>query len=293
MGRRLTVSDLVAGAHPIVLVAFLFAVGATVGSFLNVVIFRLPRRESLVRPGSRCLSCGHKLGALDLVPVLSYVFLRGRCRHCGRSFSPRYMLVELASGLLCVAAVYNFGPTWQAALVFVAACGLIVIFFIDLDHYIIPDEPVIVVAVVGVALDMLHLFARGAPAAIGFVERFPGTEYHVYLPRSLVGILVGGGVFVAITFVFDRLFNKPSMGGGDIKLAAAMGAVVGPGYAFLSYFLLSVGLGVIVALPCVVLGWRKRRDYIPFGPMMAAAGIAMLYWGDVVTPAVMSVYVGK
>ena len=272
------------------LVALLFAIGATVGSFLNVVIFRLPRRESLIRPRSRCLSCGQKLGVLDLVPVLSYLFLRGRCRHCGRSFSPRYMLVELASGLLCVAAPYVFGPTWQAPLVFVAACCLIVVFFIDLEHYIIPDEPLIIIACAGVALDLLGLFARGAPAAIGFVERFPGAEYQVYLPRSLVGMLVGGGVFLAIAFVFDRVFNKPSMGGGDIKLAAAMGAVVGPGYGFLSYFLVSVGLGVVVAVTCMVLGRRKRRDYIPFGPMMAAAGIVMLYWGDVVTPAVMSLY---
>ncbi len=278
------------GAQTIALAALLFALGATVGSFLNVVIFRLPRRESLIRPGSRCLSCGQRLGALDLVPVLSYLLLRGRCRHCGRGFSPRYMLVELATGLLCVAAWQTFALTWPALLVFVAACCLIVIFFIDLDHYIIPDEAVIIIACAGVALDLLQLLARGAPAAICFVEHFPAADYHLCLPRSLVGLVVGGGVFLAITFVSDRIFKKPSMGGGDIKLAAAMGAALGPGYQFLSYFLLSVGLGVVVAVGCMALGRRGRRDYIPFGPMMAAAGIAMLYWGDLITPAVMSVY---
>lgn len=275
----------------------MLALGATVGSFLNVVVFRLPRRESLIRPGSRCLSCGQRLGGLDLVPVLSYLFLRGRCRHCGRAFTARYMLVELAAGLLCVAAWYLFIATAQqpsplrGILTFIAACCLMVIFLVDLDHYIIPDEPVVIIACAGVALDVLQLLQRGGAAAVGFMERFPAGDYQVYLPRSLLGIVVGGGFFLAITFVFDRLFRKPSMGGGDIKLAAAMGAVVGPGYGFLSYFLLSVGLGVVVAVVCMALGRRGRRDYIPFGPMMAAAGIAMLYWGDLITPAVMSFYV--
>jgi len=181
----------------------------------------------------------------------------------------------------------------HAVLVFLAACCLIVIFFIDLDHYIIPDEPVIVLVCAGVALDLLELGWRGGAAAISFVESFSAAEYHVFLPRSLVGIVVGGGLFVAITFVFDQVFKKPSMGGGDIKLAAAMGAMLGPGYRFLSYFLLSVGLGVVVAILCMALGRRGRRDYIPFGPMMAAAGIGMLYWGDLITPAIMSFYLGR
>ncbi|MCD6360619.1 MAG: prepilin peptidase, partial [Armatimonadetes bacterium] len=172
----------------------LLLAGAAVGSFLNVVIYRLPRGESLVRPRSRCLSCGHPLGVLDLFPVLSYLWSRGRCRYCGRSFSPRYMAVELIMGLACVGAWYVFvewhlgsvwpgrwaeiGPQLQAALVFLGTCGLIVVFFIDLDHYIIPDEAVIVIACAGLALDGLRLLTVGGAEMVVFNE--PASMSGVY-----------------------------------------------------------------------------------------------------------------
>lgn len=277
------------GAAGVALLFVVFLIGAAVGSFLNVVIFRLPRDESLVRPRSRCLSCGADLGIADLVPVFSYIGLRGRCRHCKRSYSPRYMLVELFTGLAALGALYVFGPTLQAPLAFVAVCCLVVVFFIDLDHYIIPDETVAIIAGVGVVLDLLQLIQRGAAGAVVFDERLSaGLQYTVVLPRSLVGMAVGAGLFVAIAFVAERVFKRPGMGWGDVKLAGAMGAILGPGYQFLTYFLLAVVVGAIVGVICMLAGAVGRRDYIPFGPMMAAAGVAMIYFGDVITPAVMS-----
>ncbi len=293
------------GLQTTALAVLLFALGGAIGSFLNVVIFRLPRAESLVYPGSRCLSCGHSLGFLDLFPVLSYLWARGRCRYCGRGFSSRYMFVELFTGLACVGAWYMFvelrlgvawpggwvllGPTLQAALAFVATCCLVVIFFVDLDHYIIPDGAVIVIAATGLALDALRLVALGGREMVVFSETTSLSSLHqVHLPKSLVGMAMGAGLLLTIAVVAEYVFKKPSMGGGDIKLAGAMGAILGPGHQFLVYFLLAVMLGAIIGVASMASGRRGRRDYLPFGPMMAAAGVVMLYVGNLVTPWVMS-----
>lgn len=277
------------GAAQIVLQVFIVLIGATVGSFLNVVIFRLPRGESLVRPRSRCLSCGAALGVIDLVPVLSYLALRGRCRHCGRPYSPRYMFVELATGLAALAAWQIFGPSLDAVLGFAIVCCLIVVFFVDLDHYIIPDETVAIIAAAGVLLDLLHMVQRGGVIGVVFEERLSsGLSYRVVLPASLVGMAVGAGVFLAIAFGAERVFKRPAMGWGDVKLAGAMGAVLGPGYQFLTYFLLSVIIGAVVGLVVMLLGLRGRRDYVPFGPMMAVAGVVMILWSEIVTPVIIS-----
>lgn len=277
------------GAAQIVLQVFIVLIGATVGSFLNVVIFRLPRGESLVRPRSRCLSCGAALGVIDLVPVLSYLALRGRCRHCGRPYSPRYMFVELATGLAALAAWQIFGPSLEAVLGFAIVCCLIVVFFVDLDHYIIPDETVAIIAAAGVLLDLLHMVQRGGVTGVVFEERLSsGLSYRVVLPASLVGMAMGAGVFLAIAFAAERVFKRPGMGWGDVKLAGAMGAVLGPGYQFLTYFLLSVIIGAVVGLVVMLLGLRGRRDYVPFGPMMAVAGVIMILWSEIVTPVIIS-----
>jgi len=277
------------GAAGAALIAIVFLIGASIGSFLNVVIFRLPRGESLVHPRSRCLSCGSDLGPVDLVPVLSYLGLRGRCRHCKRSYSPRYMLVEAFCGIAAIGALFAFGPTLHAVLAFLAVCCLVVVFFIDLDHYIIPDGTVAIIAGVGVVLDLMRLLQGGRSGLVVFDERLSSAlQYTVVLPQSLVGMAVGAGVFVAIAFVAERLFKRPGMGWGDVKLAGAMGAVLGPGYQFLTYFLLAVVIGAVVGIICMAAGVVGRRDYIPFGPMMAVAGAAMIYFGDILTPVVMS-----
>ncbi|NPV45971.1 MAG: prepilin peptidase [Armatimonadetes bacterium] len=265
-----------------------FMLGAALGSFANVVIYRLPLAESVVTPPSHCFSCGARLTVLDLVPVLSYLLLRGRCRHCGHRFSARYALVETVCGLLAMGILLLLGPTWQALATFVICYCLVIILFIDLDHMIIPDEFVGIIAVVGVALDVAELVRRGAPAAVSFSEWVGPTAFTVYLPRSLVGLVGGAGLLLLLGFVFEKALGKPSMGGGDVKLAGAMGAVLGPGYHFLSYFLLAVVAGAVVGVALMALRLRGRRDYIPFGPMLAAAGIAVLLFGDTIVPWVIA-----
>ncbi len=290
--RRHEVNMISTGLAEVALMIVIFLMGASIGSFLNVVIFRLPRGESLVHPRSRCLSCGSDLGFVDLVPVLSYLGLRGRCRHCRRTYSPRYMLVELFTGLAALGALTVFGPTIHAPLAFLAVCCLVVIFFIDLDHYIIPDGTVAIIAAIGILLELLGAFQGSRAGAVMFHERLSSSlSYTVALPRSLVGIAMGAGLFVVIAYVAEKVFKRPGMGWGDVKLAGAMGALLGPGYQFLTYFMLAVIVGALVGIICMAAGAVGRRDYIPFGPMMAAAGVAMIYFGDIITPVVMSRFI--
>lgn len=271
---------------------FVFVVGSALGSFLNVVIYRLPRADSIISPPSHCFSCGARLTLVDLFPVLSYLFLRGRCRHCGRPYSPRYMLVEAACGILAVLTVLYWGPNWAALGVLVVCLCLVAIMFIDLDHMIIPDELVAIILALGLVVDGARWWNQGKAAAIQFNETYlrqgAGVDYTVYLPRSVVGLLVGAGLLLFLGWVFEKALGKPSMGGGDVKLAGAMGAWLGPGYAFGAYFLLAVMSGAVVGLVVMGLRQRGRRDYIPFGPMLALAGIVMLLWGDQVTPWVIA-----
>ena len=272
--------------HPAVWL-LVFAVGAAIGSFLNVVIYRWPQRESIIRPPSHCMSCGARLGFIDLVPVLSYFLLRGRCRHCGRRYSVRYALVEAAVGLLLVGALGLHGLSLHGVAVFVVCCCLVLVFFIDLDHMIIPDELVVSIALIGIALNMQELAQHGpggvggaGTSALAFAQRLGGATKIAYLPTSLVGMALGGGAFLLVSWVFERLWRRPVLGFGDVKLAAGMGALLGPGYLFVAWFVLSVVVGAVVAVALLATGLRKRRDYIPFGPMLAAGGIAVVLYPE-------------
>lgn len=272
--------------QPAVVWAFLFAIGAVIGSFLNVVIYRLPRAESVVYPPSHCFSCGTRLTVADLFPVLSYVVLRGRCRHCKRRFSPRYAIVELWCGLLAVASVAAAGGLTPLALAYFAVCiCLVAIFFIDLDYMIIPDEFVAIIAILGFAVDGWRMFGHGGgqEGAVFHEQLGEYLYFNIPLPLSVVGFFMGAGLLLFLGWAFEKIMGKPSMGGGDVKLAGAMGAWLGPGYQFLSYFLIAVVAGAVIGLLMMALRLRGRRDYIPFGPMLAASGILMLLWGHPVT----------
>ncbi len=264
--------------------------GMAVGSFLNVVVFRLPLRESVIRPGSRCLSCGAALTALDLVPVFSYIFLGGKCRHCGRRFSARYMIVELVTGLVAVACLIVIGPNLYAVAVFAMICVLTAIFFIDLDWMIIPDEMVIALAGFGLVINALGIWRGEVGELVHFSERTGPATYAVSLPTSIVGMLVGAAVFFFIGWVSERIIKRPTMGGGDVKLAGAMGALLGPGYQFLAFFLYAIFVGAAIGLVIMALGKHKGRGYIPFGPMLALSGAAMLLFPAELTALLMQVY---
>ncbi|MBM3499907.1 MAG: prepilin peptidase [Armatimonadetes bacterium] len=288
-----------------VLMVLIFAIGATVGSFLNVCIFRLPEAESIVAPPSRCGSCGRRLRFLDLIPILSALIFRFRCRYCGHAYSWQYPFVEALTGTLFLASVIVFGPSLEAAVTIVVSCSLIVIFFIDLRYLIIPDGLNAIILVCGLVLDVHLLATHGwRQGAVRFQEVFSGplgappvsvdaltgAIHWVYLPRSVVGILVGAGLFLLISWAAGKIFQREAMGGGDVKLAGAMGAVLGGGYLFFTYALISIVLGAVVGVLLIALRIRSRRGQIPFGPMMAVAGILMLFWKDPIASFVARLY---
>jgi leader peptidase (prepilin peptidase) / N-methyltransferase len=232
-------------------VPFAVLAGAIIGSFLNVVIVRLPRNESLVAPRSRCPGCGSGLYWLDNIPILSFLALRGRCRACGMAISWRYPIVEAVTALLFAAAAWRSTSTVDLLVTWLFLGILVAIAGIDLEHQIIPDR----LTLPGIV--------------VGFVTTFLGTRVSWF--DSLLGIVALGGILVAVI-----ILSGGGMGGGDVKLGAMMGAFLGYKLALLALFL-AVILGGLIALVLLFTGIRQRKDPIPFGPFLAmAAAVAML-----------------
>jgi leader peptidase (prepilin peptidase)/N-methyltransferase len=232
-----------------------FVFGAIVGSFLNVVVYRLPRKESLLHPGSRCPECGTPIKAYDNVPVLGWLWLRGRCRACGARISPRYPLVELVTGLLCAACVLRFGADSDVWLPLVFVLLLVPITLIDLDHHIIPNV----------------LTAIGAVAAIVLVLLFDSDS----LVEHLIAAVGAGGFFLLAAIVYPA-----GMGMGDVKLAAVMGLFLGRAVVPAVFAALIAGTligGIVIARYGMKEG---RKKGIPFGPWLALGSLVGLFAGD-------------
>jgi leader peptidase (prepilin peptidase)/N-methyltransferase len=267
---------------------FVFAMGAVIGSFLNVVIYRLPRGLSILQPPSHCPSCGVRLKPLDLFPVFSWAFLLAKCRYCHHHISARYPMIELASGGLACAAVALQGPGFSAAMVYIACAALLVAIFVDLDHMIIPDEVHWFVGGAGVLLDFQQIWGRGLPAMITFSERVGTRMVTMAWPRCLVGAALGATLFLILAFVAQIAFRRPALGMGDVKLAAAVGALLGPGYYFLSFFLLAALLGGVIGIVVLATSRAREDHYIPFGPMLAVSAMALALAPDTVSGIVLS-----
>jgi leader peptidase (prepilin peptidase)/N-methyltransferase len=234
-------------------------VGLAVGSFLNVVIARLPEGRSLVRPRSMCPACGAAIAWHDNIPVLSFAVLRGRCRACGARIPWRYPVVEAGTAALFAAAALRFGPTVDFAIAAALLSALVAVTAIDLQHQIIPDAITIPGTLAGlvasVAAGRLHWLDAG------------------------LGVLVGGGIFWAILAGSLLLTGREGMGGGDVKLGAMLGAFLGWKVTLLAIFL-SVVVGGALALLLLSLRVTGRKDPIPFGPFLAAGGAVGLFWGE-------------
>ena len=229
-----------------------FLIGLSIGSFLNVCIDRLPRRRSLVSPRSHCDGCGHRLAALDMVPVFSYLFLHGKCRYCGAPIPRRVPLVELATGLAFLLLWHHYGLTPELAAGIVFACFFIAIFVIDLEHQLILNRmvyPAILVAVI-----------------FGLI-----TQHQVIL-QLLLGGVVGAGLLLIIALVFPG-----SMGFGDVKFGAFIGLVVGFPQVFVGLGI-SFVLGGIVATILLLNKSKVKGQHIAFGPFLTiGAAVTMLY----------------
>ena len=233
--------------------------GLVVGSFLNVVIARLPAGGSLWRPGSSCPTCGAAIAWHDNIPVLSFVLLRGRCRACRAAISWHYPAVELATAGLFALAYGRFGLTAEFGLAAALLAALVAITVIDLQHQVIPDA----ITLPGVVVGFVANFVLGR---IGWLD-------------SVLGILVGGGIFWVVLQGSLVVLGQEGMGGGDVKLGAMLGAFLGWQATLVAVFL-AVVAGGLVALALLSLGRARRKDPIPFGPFLAAAGTTALLWGD-------------
>jgi leader peptidase (prepilin peptidase)/N-methyltransferase len=242
-------------------VVFIAILGLCVGSFLNVIIARIPEGRSIVRPGSACPRCGKSIAWYDNLPVLSYMLLRARCRSCRESISWRYPAVEITCGVLFVLAYRRFEPGLSLLSALVLLAGLVAITAIDLDHQIIPDA----LSLPGIGLGILFSLA---PDGIGWAP-------------ALLGVLLGGGVFVVIIVASTLVIGQAGMGVGDVKLGAMLGAFLGWKLALLS-ILLSVLLGGPLAATLLATGRKGRKDPIPFGPFLALGGLISLFWGEAV-----------
>ncbi len=235
-----------------VTVTFVFLFGLTVGSFSNVCIYRLPKKESVSFPGSRCTACNTPIRAMDNIPVFSYLILGGKCRSCGEKISIVYPLVELVVALLIVAVFFKFGFSWEFLIFAIVCPTLVIITMIDYEHKIIPDR----ITLPGIVL--------------GF-----GAGWYLAGPiNSLLGFLLGGGLFYLLA-----VLSRGGMGGGDIKFIAAAGALLG-WQKVLLVIVLGATLGSIVGLALMVVQNKDRKTQIPFGPFLAVGTLIAIFFGE-------------
>ena len=233
------------------------ALGLCVGSFLNVCIYRLPRRESLMWPGSHCTTCNRTLSWYENVPVVSWMVLRGRCRTCGTRISWMYPTVEFVTGLTFLAAYLLYGFTPTAGVRVLLACALIVLFVTDLQHKILPN----VITVPGIAVGFL--FSLFLP---------PGWQ------DSLIGIVVGGGTLFAIAEAYYRVRGQEGLGMGDVKLLGMIGAFLGWKLVLLTLVLASCA-GSVAGGFLIVSGRGNMKYALPFGTFIAVGALVAAIWG--------------
>ena len=242
----------------LVIGGFVFVFGLCIGSFLNVCIYRIPAAVSIVTPESRCPKCHMPIRFYDNIPILSFLWLRGRCRGCGTKIAVRYPLIEFLTGGFAFCCFLRFGPTPAAPVYFMFIAALIVVTFIDIDHQIVPDS----------------ISLPGIP--IGFAVAFllPGIR-----PLdSLIGILIGGGSLFAVAFGYQLLTGNEGMGGGDVKLLAMIGAFVGWKGVALTILVASV-TGTAVGLVLMLFARKNLKFAVPFGPFLSIGAVVYIFFG--------------
>ena len=259
----------------------MFVLGSVVGSFLNVCIVRMPKEQSIVRPGSHCFQCGHPISWRDNIPFVSYLLLKGKCRHCGVVFSFRYFLVELLTAVTFLAFYLYFGLDPLLWPYLFMACCFIVAMFVDFEHRIIPDEVSIGGMFAGLIfsfmIPQMHVASGGSS---GLMFHLQGLLY------SLIGVLVGGGAIYAMGVLGDFMFKKESMGGGDVKLLAMIGAFLGWKMAILTFFIapfFGAVFGIIEKI-------RTKESAIPYGPFLVLGALICLFKGQELLAWVLSGY---
>ena len=237
---------------------WVFVFGLCIGSFLNVCIYRLPESKSIVHPRSMCPQCGALIRFYDNFPILSYLLLRGKCRHCKTPISFRYPVVELLSGLFAVGVLIKYGLSLEAVVYYIFIATLLVITFIDIDHQIIPD----MITLPGIPICFVASFAL---SQITYIE-------------SIMGILIGGGSLFMVAWLYHLLTKKEGMGGGDIKLLGMMGAIIGWKGVLFTIFVASA-VGTVSGMLIMLKTRKSMKLAVPFGPFLAIGCIAYIFFG--------------
>jgi leader peptidase (prepilin peptidase) / N-methyltransferase len=250
------------------LVGFVF--GLTVGSFANVCISRLPKKESIVFPASHCPNCNKPIHAMDNIPLISYLLLKGQCRNCKQKISIIYPAIELVTGLLMAAVFYRFGFSWECLIFAIVVPALVIITAIDIEHQIIPD----VITLPGIPLGLAA-----------------GSYLNGWLD-SVLGLALGGGMFWLLAEGYFRLRGKMGMGGGDIKYIAAAGALMGWVQVLFIIFIGALAGGIFGGIGMGV----KKLDFlsrIPFGPFLALATLISIFFGDPIVDWYLNTFMPK
>lgn len=252
---------------------FVFLAGLCIGSFLNVCIWRIPRDESIVWPGSHCPACNHAIAPWDNVPLLSWLLLNGKCRHCQAPISPRYFVVELLTGALFAAIWLVHGWTLQTPVYLVLTGALVMATFIDFDHLILPDRVTLGGMVAG------PILSCALPALQGQTERHPA------LIHSLLGLALGYGLLWLVATLGRLVLKREAMGMGDVKLLGAIGACLGWQAVLFSIFVSSL-TGTALGLALIAAGKKELQSRIPYGPHIALAAVLWMLCG----PACIDLY---
>src|SRR5262249_35076582 len=241
--------------------AVVFILGTVVGSFANVCIYRLPQRLSIIFPGSHCPSCQEALRPWQNIPVLSYLLLGGQCAMCKTAISPRYPLIELSNGLLYIFLYHHYHLSVRGVVFALLATALLIVSCIDLAHTIIPDAITLPGIVVGLGTS-LWLTPVGVRSAV-------------------LGVILGGGLFLLMAVLSVVILKREGMGGGDIKLIAMLGAFLGWQAVLVTIFLAAV-FGACVGLALILLRRKGRSEPLPFGPFLALGALLAMVWGETI-----------
>lgn len=252
-----------------------FVVGAAFGSFLNVVVYRLPANLSILWPPSRCPHCLHQLKKRDNIPVLGWLSLKGRCRYCKSRISIRYPVVEAITGVLFLLVFWRYGSSWQTLGYWAFLSWLLTLSLIDIDTMTLPNALTQSGLVAGLVFQ----------GTSGFFQVSQSTGISHQLMAGIVGAVLGLWLFDIIAFGGSIVFGQAAMGGGDAKLAAMMGAWLGWKYLLLSGFIACL-VGAFVGGGAIALGWINRRQPMPFGPFLALGAALTVFAGE----AILSTY---
>jgi len=248
-------------------IILIFVLGLIVGSFCNVCIYRIPRNESVIYPASHCPKCRTKIKPIDNIPLLSYILLKGRCHNCGSKISIQYPVVEFLTGLIYLIIYLIYGLSIQSLVYIVLSSALIIIAFIDLQEQMIPD----IISLPGIVVGLILSFI---------------VPYMSFI-NSVLGALVGGGIILIIAWVGSIAFKKEALGGGDVKLAAMIGAFLGWRYTIISLFW-GFFIGALVGIILILSKIKSKEDMVPFGPFIVLGSIITLFWGE----KILSWYIG-